>query len=72
MSELSIHELQAEQVELLPERETLGAFVISEVGVAEASQVFAIDSINIASVSQHVNVFALGSFNTHNTHVFAL
>ena len=30
MSELSIHELQAETVELLPERETLGAVIISQ------------------------------------------
>ena len=65
MSELSIHELQAETVELLPERETLGAVIITQLASAEANQVAAIGSINNAGISQYASVFALGSFNTH-------
>ena len=65
MSELSIHELQAETVELLPERETLGAVVITQLASAEANQVAALGSINNAGIIQSANVFAVGSFNNH-------
>ena len=65
MSELSIHELQAETVELLPERETLGAVVITQGAVTEANQVFTAFSLNNAGVAKSANVVALGSFNNH-------
>jgi hypothetical protein len=43
MSELSITELQAESVELLPERETLSAIIVevSQVAVSRAPDSFA-------------------------------
>ena len=62
MSELSITELQAEHVELLPERETLGAIIIEHIGGAEASQAFTFLSVNKAVNIQPVNV-AVASFN---------
>ncbi len=62
MSELSITELQAEHVELLPERETLGAIIIENIGGAEASQAFTFLSVNKAVNIQPVNV-AVASFN---------
>jgi hypothetical protein len=62
MSELSITELQAETVELLPERETLGVIWITNVGGAQADQAFTALSVNKAVNVQAVNV-AVGSFN---------
>ncbi len=61
MSELSIHELQAEHVELLPERETLGVFILQS-GGAEATQVYTIASVNKAVNVQSADV-AIASFN---------
>jgi hypothetical protein len=67
MSELSINELQAETGELLPERETLGAIIIENVGGAQADQAFTVLSINKATNIQPVNV-AVASFN--HVHIF--
>jgi len=61
MSELSIHELQAETVELLPERETLGVITIVN-GGASSEQAFTLFSVNKAVNVQSVDV-AVGSFN---------
>ena len=69
MSELSMDELQAETGELLPERETLGAITISQVGSASAVQsnsFFAADNSNTAVLVQSVHA-TNGSFNHHNT-----
>ena len=63
MSELSIHELQAETVELLPERETLGVITIVN-GGAQSEQAFTLFSSNKAVNVQSVDV-AVGSFNFH-------
>jgi hypothetical protein len=65
MSELSLHELQAEHGELLPERETLGAIIIEQVGGANAEQAFTFLSVNKAVNVQSVNV-AVASFD----HIF--
>lgn len=58
MSELSIHELETQHGELLPEREALGVFVhISSVHVhqfAQALQAFTVDSTNIAANASSV------------------
>jgi hypothetical protein len=61
MSELSINELQAETVELLPERETLGVITIVNGGAASIQE-FTFLSANKAVNVQNVNV-AVGSFN---------
>ncbi len=63
MSELSVAGLQAEHVELLPERETLGIIWIVNEGGAEATQVATIFSFNKAVNIQPVNV-AVGSFDS--------
>jgi len=58
MSELSIHELETQNVAVLPERETLGAIVVTNTAVAE--QAFTILSANVAIANQHVAV--IGNF----------
>jgi hypothetical protein len=67
MSELSFDELQAETGELLPERETLGAIIIENVGGAQAEQAYTFLSVNKAVNIQPVNV-AVASFN--HVHAF--
>jgi hypothetical protein len=63
MSELSFDELQAEHIEMLPERETLGAIIINQVGGAEADQAFTFAAVNKAVNVQSVDV-AVASFNS--------
>jgi hypothetical protein len=73
MSELSMDELLAETGELLPERETLGSVVITQIGGAEATQVNqfgALGNTNVASSIQHVTVS--GSANSHHTNIFVI
>jgi hypothetical protein len=72
MSELSMAELQAENVELLPERETLSAVIIETSNTAVAHGAF--DGA-AAFNGQHITVIGSGDGNTaigsydHN-HVF--
>lgn len=67
MSELSIAELQAESVELLPERETLSIIEIVNSGSATAvGAVGAATANNTSSVTVVGSAnTALGSFNTN-------
>jgi hypothetical protein len=65
MSELSLAELQAESVELLPERETLGIVIVPQVAIAvgshnTAENVYQVNSDN----TNHSYDGNLGSFNT--------
>jgi hypothetical protein len=62
MSELSITELQAENVELLPARETLGLIVVTQIGGSAALQEGVIAAVNKSVSVQSANV-AVGSFN---------
>jgi hypothetical protein len=72
MSELSMDELLAETGELLPERETLGSVVISQVGSSSAVQTntfgAAFGNTNVAQTIQHATVS--GSANSHHTNNF--
>jgi hypothetical protein len=61
MSELSMAELQAENVELLPERETLSAVIIETSNTAVAR---GIGDVAIASNHQHITVIGSGDGNT--------
>jgi hypothetical protein len=57
MSELSIHELETQHGELLPEREALGFTIVAFshlVNLAEAEQAFTILSANTAVATQIV------------------
>ena len=61
MSELSIHELEAQHVEVLPEREALGHFTfgsfnnhVNAFNQANAYQQFTLGSNNTAEASQTV------------------
>jgi hypothetical protein len=65
MSELSMNELQAETVELLPERETLGVITIVNGGSA-AIQEYTFFSANKSVNVQDVEV-AVGSFNSYHS-----
>lgn len=72
MSELSITELQAESVELLPERETLSIIEILNTGSASAvgdtDIVTNTSSVVYAPTTDVIGSFdtaILGSFNTH-------
>jgi hypothetical protein len=62
MSELSITELQGEHVELLPDRETLGAIIVTQLGGSAALQEGVFAAVNKSVNVQSVNV-AVGSFN---------
>jgi hypothetical protein len=72
MSELSMAELQAENVELLPERETLSSVVIETSNTAVAHGAFdgaaAFNSQHITVIGSGNGSTAIGSFD-HN-HVF--
>ena len=72
MSELTMDELQAETGELLPERETLGVFIINS-GGAEATQsnVASPGSFNQAVNIQPVVVANSGN-SIHHTNIFTL
>jgi hypothetical protein len=61
MSELSMAELQAENVELLPERETLSAVIIETSNTAVAR---GIGDVAIAGNHQHITVIGSGNGNT--------
>lgn len=79
MSELSLAELQAENVDLLPERETLGIVIVPQIAVAvgshnTAENVYQVNSdntvnsgnaINSGNTFDSGNTFAIGSFD-HN------
>jgi hypothetical protein len=61
MSELSMAELQAENVELLPERETLSAVIIETSNTAVAR---GIGDVAVAGNYQHITVIGSGNGNT--------
>jgi hypothetical protein len=69
MSELSMDELLAETGELLPERETLGSVVITQIGSSSAVQAntfgATFHNTNVAQTIQQVSVS--NSANSHHT-----
>jgi hypothetical protein len=71
MSELSMDELLAETGELLPERETLGSVVITQIGGANAIQGNAFGALGNTNVAQNIQV-AHVSGSANSTHIFHL
>lgn len=72
MSELSMDELLAETGELLPERETLGSVVITQIGGAAAIQTNTFGAaFGNTNVAQNIQV-AHVSGSANSTHIFHL
>ena len=71
MSELSMDELLAETGELLPERETLGSVVITQIGGANADQANIFGAHGNTNVAQNIQV-AHVSGSANSTHIFHL
>lgn len=70
MSELSMDELLAETGELLPERETLGSVVITQIGGANAVQANTFGAaFGNTNVAQNIQV-AHVSGSANSTHIF--
>ena len=70
MSELSMDELQAETGELLPERETLGVFIINSGGAEATQNNFLSHGNNNTAINFQPVVVANSGNSVHHTNNF--